>query len=258
MHRLTQLNSTNKKHQQKIKDHMKSLLKPNHTIWDESIPEFRPTLRQKQQLEKISDSGRKNHALSQMEREFLAPREAELVLKANLRKVLHEIQKEEEKQTTRSDTQADEYLLSVFKQADARQKVRLDAQKHAQRRVNNELQINELTIQLVECQKTLLNCINSLQPHLTLFLGIQSLERVAQMAESLESYPILAESPMIEETLDSMQSNLLHSLSEQASILGKRKERAECLESTPKQAKNEEKDETSESGEIISKFLLNQ
>ena len=55
---------------------MKSLSKPNHTIWDESIPEFRPTLRQKQ-LEKISDSGKKNHALSQMEREFLAPRETE-------------------------------------------------------------------------------------------------------------------------------------------------------------------------------------
>ena len=46
-----------------------------------------------------------------MEREFLSPREAELVLKANLRKVLHEIHEEEEKQTTRSNTQADEYFL---------------------------------------------------------------------------------------------------------------------------------------------------
>ena len=46
------------------------------------------------------------------------------------------------------------------------------------------------------------------------------------MAESLESYPILAESPMIEETLDSM----------------------------PKQAKNEQKDETSESGNYLAFF----
>ena len=49
------------------------------------------------------------------------------------------------------------------------------------------------------------------------------------MAESLESYPILAESPMIEETLDSM----------------------------PKQAKNEQKDETSESGNYLAFFWIN-
>ena len=54
-YRLTNHQSSNPRHKQKIKDHVRSLLKRTHSTWVDKIPEFKSSTRQKQQLSTIVD-----------------------------------------------------------------------------------------------------------------------------------------------------------------------------------------------------------
>ena len=66
-------------------------------------------------------------------------------------------------------------------------------------------------------------CLEFIQPQLSLFLGLQNFERTINLIESLESFPHLEGNQNVEETLDNVQFNLLNSLAEDAGILGKRR-----------------------------------
>jgi len=84
-HRLTNYEENNPKHKQKIKDHIKCLLKRSHSTWIDKIPDFKLTARQKQQLSSITDIEDRNIALSRLEREYLGPKEQEQNLRTQLR-----------------------------------------------------------------------------------------------------------------------------------------------------------------------------
>ena len=81
MHRMTNLKETDKAHQNKIKEHVKTLLKSTHSIWSDKTSQFTPTARQQEVLDKETDSNIKNITLAKMEREFNAPREEEMLKK---------------------------------------------------------------------------------------------------------------------------------------------------------------------------------
>ena len=213
LHRITNLQTSNKKHHQKIKDHVKNLLKKSHTVWDESIPHFKASSKQKQQLDKIEDVPIRNRTLAQMEREYLEPKEQEQLLKNQLRKNLQAIIDEETKKSSRSTICAKETLYNVFSNSDERQKVRQMAQHQHQARVGNEQKLNQLGIQLAQTQQRLLHFVESIEPQLSIFLGLQNLERVININESLEAYPNLLQNQIAEETLDCLQNDLLCTLS---------------------------------------------
>lgn len=250
-HRLTHLTASNKKNQNKIKDHINSLMKPTHTIWDETIPNFRPNQRQKQQLEKITDIPKRNQELARMEREFLEPKEQEQVVKNELRKILKSIQEEEKKKSTRSEICAKEVLFSVFKGADERQGSRRTAQAQQQVRVMNEQQINQLAIKLAVTQDQVLSTLTNIKSQLSIYLRIQNLEKIVQLNESLESYPHLTQKcPRVEETLDLLENCLLDELANDAIQLGKRRPTGKSPDEPPtkecKQELSEEEEEEEE------------
>ena len=153
-HRLTQLRTDLQKHQSKIKDHVKSLLKPSHSIWDESVAIFKPTLKQKAQLDAIKNDENRNLLLSNLEREFSAPLEQDQLNKIQLRKLLEAIKNDEKKICSSTTICAKELNFNLFNKQDERQQVRRTAQIQQQRRVSSEQKINLLGIQMAQSTET--------------------------------------------------------------------------------------------------------
>ena len=219
---MTNLKETDKAHQNKIKEHVKTLLKSTHSIWSDKTSQFTPTARQQEVLDKETDSNIKNITLAKMEREFNAPREEEMLKKIQLRKILQEIRDEEIKKSSRSQICAEELNYELFQNQDKRQKVRMEAQKCSLDRMKNEQDVNRLGIELAKTQQTLLQCINAIQPRMALSLGLKNLVRTAKIIESLDALNYFNNSKS-EEMLDTLQHNLLDSIAENTSLLAKRR-----------------------------------
>ena len=215
-HRMTKLDAFDKKDQTKIKDHIKNLLRPNHSIWDEKIPDFNISKKQQITLDKIGDEVQKNLLLAKMEREFKAPKELEQVTKNQLRKELQSIISDEEKLSTRDEMCASELNFKIFQKSDERSQIRMEAQAQQLKRMRNENSMNDLAIQFANTQKILLNCLSLLTPQLSISMGLQNLEKISTMTDRFDSLSLPA---AMEEVLDNLRVGLVDSLRECASKL---------------------------------------
>ena len=213
---MTKLDAFDKKDQTKIKDHIKNLLRPNHSIWDEKIPDFNISKKQQITLDKIGDEVQKNLLLAKMEREFKAPKELEQVTKNQLRKELQSIISDEEKLSTRDEMCASELNFKIFQKSDERSQIRMEAQAQQLKRMRNENSMNDLAIQFANTQRILLNCLSLLTPQLSISMGLQNLEKISSMTDRFDSLSLPA---AMEEVLDNLRVGLVDSLRECASKL---------------------------------------